>query len=73
MLGGLGVQLIAFLFFTAIVVSFFLRLWQASPGKVARSKGLGWYSDDVFLVWGLLISCLAIVVCSLLSRICPPC
>ncbi|EIW62248.1 uncharacterized protein TRAVEDRAFT_45079 [Trametes versicolor FP-101664 SS1] len=61
MLGGLGLQLIAFLFFTSIVVSFFLRLWQASPGKVARRKGLAWYSDDVFLVWGFILSCLVIL------------
>ncbi|KAL1939653.1 hypothetical protein VTO73DRAFT_9686 [Trametes versicolor] len=62
LLGGLALQLISFLFFSWIVVMFIRRLRLVAPDKVTRDRRLTWRHDGVSLIWGLVLSCFAIVV-----------
>ncbi|KAI0637496.1 RTA1 like protein-domain-containing protein [Trametes polyzona] len=62
LLGGLALQLVSFLFFTWMVIAFLRRMKRVAPEKISRDDRYAWYNDGNMLIWGLVLSCCAIIV-----------
>ncbi|KAI0640601.1 RTA1 like protein-domain-containing protein [Trametes meyenii] len=65
LLGGLILQLISFLFFTWMVVKFVKNLKRFEPERLRKDRSLTFLQNEVWLVWGLLLSCAFIIIRSI--------
>ncbi|KAI0318696.1 RTA1-like protein [Amylostereum chailletii] len=61
-LGGLVIQLVSFVTFTAVFLLFLYRVRKFEPKTWARDAGLPWYHDWRALVGAMLLSCVGIII-----------